>query len=98
MLAINFTVWSHILSTVGDALSAYLSESGLCVFLNNTIEIIKRGLLYKVRASVVHVNGLGLTVTAQDHGVPEISTHLRHKGVLILGTPCAPGTPRLIFK
>jgi hypothetical protein len=47
--------------------------------------------MYKVRASVVHVNGLGLTLTAQEHGIPEISTHLRRKGVLILGTPCASG-------
>ncbi len=83
--------WSHILSTVGDALSAYLSQSRLCVLLNNTIEIIKRGSMYKVRASVVHVNGSGLTLTAQEHGIPEISTHLRRKGVLILGTPCASG-------
>jgi hypothetical protein len=45
--------------------------------------------MYEVRASVVHVNGLGLTLTAQEDGVPEISTHLRCKGVLILGTPCA---------
>jgi hypothetical protein len=60
----------------------YLSRSRLCVFLNNTIQIIKRGSMYKVRASVVHVNGLGLTLTAQEHGVTEISTHLRRKGCL----------------
>ncbi len=55
------------------------------------VEIIIRGSMYEVRASVVHVNGLGLTLTAQEDGVPEISTHLRCKGVLILGTPCASG-------
>jgi hypothetical protein len=91
LFAINFTFWSHILSTLGNALNAYLSQSRLCVFLNNTIEVIKRGSIYKVRASVVHVNRLGLTLKAQEHGVREISTHLRRKGVLILGTSCASG-------
>ncbi len=61
LFAIKFTLWSHILNTIGDALSAYLLQSRLCVLLNNTIEIIKRCSYYKV--SVVHVNGLGLTYT-----------------------------------